>query len=99
MTYFIGHCVYNNNNFYPFSVIPVDILSLSETNSSRNLRIDDITLQLFWQAYDRPRCGAPAIIKTSYIRLIQQKWRKYIKFRKNYYTPKFFKTREITGKK
>lgn len=98
MTYFIGHCIHLKYGFVPFSVIPIHLLSLGDTICTRSLTTDNVSVQLFWQPYSQPRCGAPAIIKTSYIRLIQNRWRSYIKWRKQYYNPLFFKKRECNIK-
>lgn len=98
MTYFVGHCIFINDSFIPFSVIPVDILSLDETLCPRDLVTNSISLQLFWQPYRTPRCGAPAVVKTHYIRKIQYLWRRYIKWRKKTFTPRFFLKRECNIK-
>ena len=95
MVYFVGHCVLLKDNWAPLTNVPIDIVDISKDNSSRRLDKHEVSLQLLWQ---RTRCMQPlsnCVVKTTFLKLFQNAFRRKLAYRKMKSLPKFLIRREI----
>ena len=95
MVYFVGHCIHLNGIWVPLTHVPVDVVSLGQDVSARRLHLKDISLQLLWQNSREMRPLAGTIIKTRYIRQLQQQFRSYLVERRRKTLPGYILSREI----
>ena len=95
MVYFIGHCVLINDIWAPLTNVPVDLVKLSDDNSSRMLTMHTVSLQLLWQSKQIMRPLYNSVIKTTFLKKFQNIFRKRLKERRRKTLPKFIFSREI----
>ena len=95
MVYFIAHVVYNNGLWLPITSIPVDIVNMSQDMSSRTIHKVFHSIQLVYQPTNRIYPMLPVVIKTTFIKQIQTKFRRFLKMKKFISHPKQLFKREI----
>jgi hypothetical protein len=95
MVYFVGHCILLHDMWIPLTNIPVELVNLSEDQTSRKLDRRGLSMQLMWQNKRNMQPLYTTIIKTFYIKQFQRAFRdKQTKIQKKK-LPRFIFAREI----
>ncbi len=95
MVYFVGHVIKHKNNWIALSNIPVNIVNLDEDLSHRNLNPFSPSMQILYQPYSNMMPLATSIIKTTYVKQFQRKFKLLIAKRREKMKFENIKKREI----
>ena len=95
MVYFVGHVIKHQNNWIALSNIPVNIVNLNEDLSCRNLNPMSPSIQMIYQPSTNIIPLANSIIKTTYIKQFQRRFKLLIAKRKGKMKFENIKKREI----
>jgi len=95
MVYFVGHCILLGDTWVPLTNVPVYLVDLNNDQSSRTLSRQTLSLQLLWQDRRSMQPLYDTVVKTHYIRVLQAKFRHFLRERKKRTLPRFIFAREI----
>lgn len=95
MVYFVAHTVLKHGAWLPLSSVPVSAVDLKDDGSSRNLSTFSHSLQLVSQGGRLVKPLSGAVIKTTYIKVFQRRFRSYVAARRKWGLPGNLLLREI----
>jgi hypothetical protein len=95
MVLFIGHCILLNDLWITLTNIPVDLVDLSLDQSSRMLSTQHLSMQILWQDKYTMQPLYNTVVKTTFIKVFQRKFKSYLIKRKQKTLPRFIHLREI----
>ncbi len=95
MVYFVGHVIKHKNIWIPLTNIPVDVVDLSQDLSCRNLNPLSPSMQILYQPHNRMIPLTGTIVKTTYIKIFQRRFRSILSKRREKMKFKNLVKREI----